>query len=114
MYLIFLILSVIQIPSDWISVNGYINKYIERPSADFTDPVLEQAAKDMDAFEVLYLENVLLDNKTKQIKEPNSYSKYDIFLIKKNNGKTLFDIIVKLNNWSKGLDKKDKRRIVFC
>jgi hypothetical protein len=44
MYLIFLILSVIQIPSDWISVNGYINKYIERPAADFTDPVLEQAA----------------------------------------------------------------------
>lgn len=113
MYLIFLILSVIQIPSDWISVNGYINKYIERPAADFTDPVLEQAAKDIDAFEVLYLENVLLDNKTKQIKEPNSYTKSDIFLIKKNNGKTLFDIIVKLNNWSKGLDKKDKRRIYF-
>ena len=113
MYLIFLILSVIQIPSDWISVNGYINKYIERPTADFSDPVLEQVANEIDAFEILYLENVLLDNKTKQIKEPNSYTKSDIFLIEKNNGKTLFDIIGKLNNWSKKLDKQDKRRIEF-
>jgi hypothetical protein len=104
---------VIQIPADWISVNGYINKYIERPEADFTDPVLEQAAKDIDAFEVLFLENVLFDKKTKQIKEPNSYSKSDIFLIDKNNGKALFDIIVKLKNWSNKLDKKDKRRIDF-
>ncbi len=113
LYLIFLILSVIQIPSDWISVNGYINKYIERPEADYTDPVLKQAVKDIDAFEVLFLENVLFDKKTKQIKEPNSYSKSDVFLIDKNNGKALFDIIVKLNNWSKRLNKKDKRRIDF-
>jgi hypothetical protein len=113
MYLIFLILSVIQIPSDWISVNGYINKYIERPAADYSDPVLEQAANEIDAFEILYLENVLLDNKTKQIKEPNSFTKSDNFLIEKNNGKILFDVIVKLNNWSKKLEKQDKRRIEF-
>lgn len=113
MYLIFLILSVIQIPSDWISVNGYINKYIERPEADYTDPILEQAAKDIDAFEVLFLESVLFDKKTKRIKEPNSFTKSDIFLIDKNNGKTLFQIIVNLNNWSKGLDIKDQRRINF-
>jgi len=60
-----------------------------------------------------FLENVLFDKKTKQIKEPNSYSKSDIFLIDKNNGKALFDIIVKLKNWSNKLDKKDKRRIDF-
>lgn len=113
MYLIFLILSIIQIPADWISVNGYVNKYIERPEADYSDPILEQAANAIDSFEVQFLESVLYDKETKHIKEPNSYTKSDIFLIDENNGKTLFDIIVKLNGWIATLDSSDKRRISF-
>lgn len=113
MYLIFLILSIIQIPAEWISVNKYISSYIDRPEAEYTDPILEKAANEIDSFEVLFLENVLLDKKTKKIKEPNSYTKSDKFFIDENNGKTLFQIIVKLNNWSKSLEKKDIRKINF-
>jgi len=113
MYLLFLILSIIQIPAEWISVNKYISSYIDRPEAEYSDPILEKAANEIDSFEVLFLEEVLLDNKTKKIKEPNSYTKSDMFFIDENNGKTLFQIIVRLNNWSKGLEKDDIRKINF-
>lgn len=113
MYLIFLILSIIQIPSDWISVNLYINNYIERPNVEYTDPILKDVSESLDKFELEYLQSVVYIPDLKRIKEPNAYTKPDKFFFDMNKGNELFLIMKKIYFWSQALPTRDKRRYQF-
>ncbi len=113
MYLIFLVLSVIQIPISWLKVTPYIHDYIERPTITFQDTVLANFSKQLETTDEAFKIALGYNPQTGKISESNSYSITDEFFLKSDNGKALFVSLIKLQNWANQLPDGDSRKERF-
>ncbi len=99
MYLVFLMLSLIQIPTDWLANNAFIHPYLNHPKAIYKDEMIQITAAKLRAIEPQMQLAMGYDSITKTIKEPNAYAPTDLYFIKNGAASTIFNALTELNNW---------------
>jgi hypothetical protein len=113
MYLIFLVLSVIQIPVGWLKVSPGIQTYIAKPKSIFQDSTLIQIEKTLNKVDNDFKVALGYNEVTGKIPEINSYSITDKFFIDDANANIVYDQLKKLNSWSEELPTTDIRRELY-
>jgi hypothetical protein len=113
MYLIFLILSVIQIPIAWLKVSPLIQNYIKKPQAVYSDSILVILSKNLQQTDDLFKKELGYDEQKNQMPEPNSFTVTDKFFMDGTQGKKLFDDFVTVKNWAQQLPPSDERKALF-
>ena len=113
MYLIFLILSVIQIPIAWLKVSPLIQNYIQKPQAVYSDSILVILSKNLQQTDDLFKKELGYDEQKNQMPEPNSFTVTDKFFMDGTQGKKLFDDFVTVKNWAQQLPPSDERKALF-
>lgn len=113
MYLIFLILSVIQIPIAWLKVSPLIQNYIQKPQAVYSDSILVILSKNLQQTDDLFKKELGYDEQKNQMPEPNSFTVTDKFFMDGTQGKKLFDDFVTVKNWAQQLPTTDERKALF-
>ncbi|OYU97619.1 MAG: hypothetical protein CFE21_04820 [Bacteroidetes bacterium B1(2017)] len=113
MYLIFLILSVIQIPIAWLKVSPVIHTYLKKPHAVYSDSILVILSNKLDQTDSLFKKELGYDEQKDQMPEPNSFTITDRFFMDGTQGKNLFDDLVALRNWAQQLPATDERKAFF-
>lgn len=90
MYLLFIALSVINIPIDWLHVNKYLAPALtETTRANFSDPELDQIHDELIAVKDEFFVQLGYDEETGLYREPNGYAVTDQFFINEGNGDKL-------------------------
>ncbi|MFY8021303.1 MAG: hypothetical protein ACOVP1_08905 [Bacteroidia bacterium] len=113
MYLIFLVLSIVQIPSDWLKVNQHMRAYINRPEGNFEDAGLDELSNRFSLIYNEFIKKIELDPTTGKLKESNSFNKNDEFFIGSEYGKELFQVFVDLKKWAQLLPENDESKQLF-
>jgi hypothetical protein len=113
MYLIFLILSVIQIPIAWLKVSPLINSYIKKPQAVYSDSILVTLSNNLHQIDEIFKKELGYDEQKKQMPEPNAFTVTDKLFIDGSLGKNLFDDLVTIRNWAQQLPATDERKALF-
>lgn len=115
MYLIFLVLSAIQIPIEWIKVAPHIQTYISKPRTEFKeqDSVLAQFNTYVTLLDEEFKVALGYNEVTGQIPEMNSYSITDNYFIVDKKGELLFKELQKLNEWAYTLNESDPRKKLY-
>ncbi len=113
MYLIFLILSVIQIPIGWLKVSPFIQTYIKKPQAVYSDSILVNLSKNLHQTDDLFKKELGFDEQKNQMPEPNSFTVTDKFFIEGTQGKKLFDDLITIKKWAEQLPTTDERKALF-
>jgi hypothetical protein len=113
MYLIFLVLSIVQIPSDWLKVNQHIRTYINKQEGNYEDASLEELAFRFEKVYDNFIKFINFDKNTGKLKESNSFSQNDEFFIKSNSGIELYQIILDLKKWALLLPENDQSKQLF-
>ena len=99
MYLVFLMLSLIQIPTEWLASNGFIYPYLNHTKSIYKDEMIQIMAAKLKAIEPQMQHALGFDSVTKVLKEPNAYAPTDIYFIKNGAASTIFSALTELNNW---------------
>jgi hypothetical protein len=113
MYLVFLVLSIVQIPSDWLKVNQHIRTYINKPEGNYEDASLDELAFRFERVYDNFIKFINFDKTTGKLKESNSFSQNDEFFIKSNSGIELYQIILDLKKWAQLLPENDQSKQLF-
>ncbi len=113
MYLIFLVLSVIQIPIGWLKVSPGIQTYIGKPKSIFQDTTLLQTEKLLNKIDSEFKVALGYNEETGKIPEINSYSITDKFFIDEAKANIVFGQLIKLNQWAEDLPAVDTRKELF-
>lgn len=113
MYLIFLVLSVVQIPSDWLKVNQHMRTYINRPEGNFEDAGLDELSNRFSIIYEAFIKKIEFDPKTGKLIEANSFNKNDEFFLNEKSGLELFEVFVDLKKWAQLLPENDESKQLF-
>ena len=114
LYLLFISLSIIQIPIEWLRINPYYAKYMRSiTSKDEVTPELTKARDAIVAIDSTFLSFVGFDEEKNTIREPISYSATDQFFIKLNNAEKVFKTLVDLRDYYYQMDKSETKRVEF-
>lgn len=113
MYLVFLILSVIQIPNAWLKVSPLIHSYIKKPQAVYSDSILVTLSNNLHQIDDLFKKELGYDEQKNQMPEPISFTVTDKLFIAGSLGKNLFDDLVTARNWAEQLPATDERKALF-
>lgn len=114
MYLIFLVLSVIQIPIAWLQVSPFIQTYLSKPAVVFNEAALNSYSEQIIRVDKDFEEALGYDAITGKFPEPNSYRTTDKFFIQEAKGKEIFIAIKQLHDWSETLPVADSRKAMFA
>lgn len=113
MYLIFLIMSVIQIPISWLSVTQKMHPYLRSSSAVISDSLPSRVAGIIAETDDHFMVALGADPKTGIFPEANSYAITDAFFIEGDAGKVLFNAMAELKDWALTLPASDERRVNY-
>lgn len=114
LYLLFISLSIIQIPIEWLRVNPYYSKYFRSISSkDSVAPEIQKAITVIDAIDSLFVAKIGFDKENNTIIEPSGYSGTDKFFIVDKKATSLFQAIVDLKKYYLTLDEKHPKRKEF-
>lgn len=114
LYLLFISLSIIQIPIEWLRINPLLSEYLDEvKTKDAVSQELDDALKIVDETTKNYLENTGIVEETGYVNEPTSYSSTDQFFVNKKGAEPLFLALVSLKNYYSNLPKTDKKVIEF-
>jgi hypothetical protein len=113
LYLLFISLTVLQIPIEWFRINFSLLDYMNKSTkAELTVPEIKACYDYVDDLDKRYLEALGGYNPaTGKYNEPNGYSVSDIFFFKPGTGDVLFDKLTALMKYYQSpLVKKDRRK----
>ena len=114
LYLLFISLSIIQIPIEWLRINPYYAKYMRSiNSKDEVTPELTKTRDAIVAIDSAFLDFVGFDEEKNTIREPISYSATDQFFIKLNNAEKVFNTLIGLRDYFLKMDKIETKRLEF-
>ena len=92
LYLLFISLSIIQIPIEWFRINPIMVSYLASTTSKDVVVVEMRAAIDaIDQIDAEFTKTLGYDEKNKIYREPNGYSSTDNFFIIKKKSKFLFE-----------------------
>ncbi len=114
LYLLFISLSIIQIPIEWLRIHPYYYEYMN--SIDSKDEVsieLRKARNAITAIDSGFVDFVGFDVENNTIREPISYSSTDQFFILGNNAEKLFTTLESLRDYYFGMNKNETKRKEF-
>ena len=97
MYLVFLMLSLIQIPTDWLASNSFVYPYLNYSNQQ--NEFLIGIENRLNAIEPKMQIALGYDTLSKSIKEPNTFAPTDLYFIKGGASDSVFKILLDLNDW---------------
>ncbi|MBC7383601.1 MAG: hypothetical protein H7296_11535 [Bacteroidia bacterium] len=113
LYLLFISLSIIQIPIEWLRINGPITSYFLKPQVE---NIKKEELKNVYEI-VLKLDKeftkTIVDSETGKLNEPNEYASTDVFFIKQNNAIKLHQELHSLSTYFSKLPANNIKKITF-
>ncbi len=114
LYLLFISLSIIQIPIEWLRINPYYAHYMSAiVSKDAVSPELRLARDVISRIDSSFVAFTGFDEIKQSIREPEGYSSTDQFFIKKRNAEQVFLALFKLKDYYAKLDVNHPKRLEF-
>ena len=114
LYLLFISLSIIQIPIEWLRINPTFADYLNSTTSKTVSVIQIKAALDaVDQIETDYTKAVGYNEKTKTINEPTGYAVSDQFFIRDKKADYLFAKFVDLKNYFASLPVTNPKRKEF-
>lgn len=114
LYLLFISLSIIQIPIDWLRISPEIRETFEAIEGDVTQSNrIELAKAEIQNTEASFSELVGLDPETGKLVQPENYSLSDNFFLKSPQGEKLFLPLLAIRDSILSLDENDPLRQKF-
>ncbi len=114
MYLIFISLSMLQIPIDWLRTNINMAEYIGKSTkVVIDDPEISAVFEELSKIEVEFLKEVGYDIENKVYKNPDGYNLTDNYFIRLKKGYTLFQKLVVLKKHYESLPADNPKREEF-
>lgn len=114
MYLIFISLSMLQIPIDWLRTNINMAEYIGKSTkVVIDDPEISAVFEELTKIEVEFLKEVGYDIENKVYKDPDGYNLTDNYFIRLKKGYALFQKLVILKNHYESLPADNPKRKEF-
>jgi hypothetical protein len=114
LYLLFISLSIIQIPIEWLRVNPYYSKYMRAiTSKDAVAPQLIKARDIITKVDSAFISFAGFDEIKNTVREPAGYSSTDQFFIKSKNSVIVFNALRELHAYYKELSADHPKRLEF-
>ena len=114
MYLIFISLSMLQIPIDWLRTNINMAEYIGKSTkVVIDDPEISAVFEELSKIEVEFLKEVGYDIENKVYKNPDGYNLTDNYFIRLKKGYALFQKLVVLKKHYESLPADNPKRKEF-
>lgn len=114
MYLIFISLSMLQIPIDWLRTNINMAEYIGKSTkVVIDDPDIASVFDELSKIETEFLKEVGYDIENKIYKNPDGYNLTDNYFIRLKKGYTLFDKLIILKKHYEALPASNPKRQEF-
>ncbi len=115
LYLLFISLTVLQIPIEWFRINYSLLDYLNKSTkSEINIPILKDCHDYVEDLDKRYLEALGGYNSTTgKYNEPNGYSVTDVFFFKPGTGDLLFEKLTKLNEYYRSKPSNDPKRIEF-
>ena len=114
MYLIFISLSMLQIPIDWLRTNINMANYIGKSTkVVIDDPEISAVFEELSKIEVEFLKEVGYDIENKVYKNPDGYNLTDNYFIRLKKGYALFQKLVVLKKHYESLPADNPKRKEF-
>ena len=114
MYLLFISLSILQIPIEWLRVNINMANYMNNAtSVDMDNKQILAVYNEIEKLEKEFYKEVGYDIVQKIYKDPDSYSGTDLFFIRLKKGYSLFDKLVELKKYHLSLPDKNPKKAEF-
>ncbi len=114
LYLLFISLSIIQIPIEWLHINPYLANYLRLIDVKVSNSnelsIAKNKIRDLDESFVRFLG---FDDIKNSVNEPTGYSKTDEFFINQKNADSLFRTFESLRNTYLQMDSTALQRKVF-
>jgi len=110
MYLIFISLSMLQIPIDWLRTNINMAEYINKSTkVEFDDPEIAKIYNKISKMETAFLQEIGYDAENKTYKDLDGYNISDNYFIRLKKGYEIFDELIKLKKIYLSLDIKNPK-----
>ncbi len=104
LYLLFISLSILQIPIEWFRINATVADYMNNSTAVKMDiPAIISTMNELERIDLEFSKEIGYDAKLKKFKEPESYSATDMYFIRWNNGDKLFKKMVEMKDYFSSL-----------
>jgi hypothetical protein len=114
LYLLFISLSLIQIPIDWMRINPTIADYLNSTTSKSVSLIQIKAALDaVDQIETEFTKVTMLNEQTKSLSEPTGYSTTDKIFIDNKRADYLFAKLIDLKNYFSALPVSNLKRKEF-
>lgn len=114
MYLIFISLSMLQIPIDWLRTNINMAEYIGKSTkVVIDDPDISSVYDELSKIETEFLKEVGYDIERKIYKNPDGYNLTDNYFIRMKKGFALYEKLIVLKKHYEALPKENPKRQEF-
>lgn len=114
LYLLFISLSIIQIPIEWMRMNPYAAKYLrDVKSKGIVSSELQEARNEVIRIDSTFVAAVGFDKERNSVIEPSGYSAVDKFFIREGYAEELFNALVKLKKYYEAQAETDEKRKEF-
>lgn len=114
MYLLFISLSILQIPIDWLRTNINISQYINNStSVEMDNKQILAVYNEVESIEKEFYKEVGYDMDKKIYKDPDSYSGTDMYFIRWKKGYNLFEKLVELKKYHLALPDNNPKKAEF-
>lgn len=114
LYLLFISLSILQIPIEWFRINATVADYMNNSTTVKMDiPVISSAMTELERIDAEFSKEIGYDAKLKKFNEPESYSATDMYFVRWANGEKLFKKMVEMKDYFLGLPTDHPKRREF-
>ena len=114
LYLLFISLSILQIPIEWFRINATVADYMNNSTTVKMDiPVIINAMSELERIDAEFSKEIGYDAKLKKFKEPESYSATDMYFIRWANGDKLFAKMTQMKDYFMALPEDHPKRKEF-
>jgi hypothetical protein len=114
LYLLFISLSILQIPIEWFRINATVADYMNNSTTVKMDiPVIINAMTELERIDAEFSKEIGYDAKLKKFKEPESYSATDMYFIRWGNGDKLFAKMTQMKDYFMALPEDHPKRKEF-
>lgn len=114
LYLLFIALSIIQIPVEWYRINPTMASYLKSTTSnEMTVLEIKSAIDAVDQIDAEFTSTLGYNQKNNSFREPDGYSSTDNFFINKKKSNLLFDKLVEVKNYYQKLSINNPKRKEF-